>query len=231
MFLQTPKKKLRHKYINVFSLKQQSGSPSPSSSLVSYRTAGRSEQLQEDHTRVEQSDWNPRVHPLSSFVPVQEWHWNQLLQHGMATPVPSAPTHQTLWVSNKVRRPPISWARCNVNLWYRKMYPCISLLASWGQILSSRRGCFNVSGRKTNTKLLRYKSKKFCELTEGKLDAALRIQCLRLQWWRQSCYCSSTRGQMTRKSFQTFFNPSGFPAEVVHSSPTISNFVKLLPTP
>lgn len=54
IFLQTPKKKLRHKYINEFSLKQQSGSSSHSSSLVSYRTAGRSEQLQEDHIRVKQ---------------------------------------------------------------------------------------------------------------------------------------------------------------------------------
>lgn len=60
------KKKLRHKYINEFSLKQQSGSPS--SSLVSYGTAGRSEQLQEDHTRAMQSDRNP----LPRFVPVQE---------------------------------------------------------------------------------------------------------------------------------------------------------------
>lgn len=50
------KKKLRHKYINEFSLKQQSGSPSQSSSLVSCGTAGRSEQLQEDHTRAKPSD-------------------------------------------------------------------------------------------------------------------------------------------------------------------------------
>lgn len=43
-------------FINEFSLKQQSGSPSHSSSLVSYGRAGRSEQLHEDHTRVKQSD-------------------------------------------------------------------------------------------------------------------------------------------------------------------------------
>lgn len=28
-----------------------------------------------------------------------------------------------------------------------------------------------------------------------------------------------------------FLNLSGFPAEVAHSSPTVSSFVKLLPTP
>lgn len=205
MFLQTPKKKLRHKYINEFSLKQQSGSPSQSSSLVSCRTAGRSEQLQEDHTRVKQSDWTPHVHPLPRFVPVQEWHRNQLLQYGMATPVPSAPTHQTLWVSNKVIRPSLSRARCNMNLWCRKMYPQISLLGSWGQILSSRHGCLNASGRKTNTKLLRYKSEKLCELTEGEMDAAHRIQCFCLQWQRQSPYCSSTRGQRDKRASKTNF--------------------------
>lgn len=203
MFLQTPKKKSQTQ----FSLKQQSGSCSHSSSLVSYGTAGRSEQLQEDHTRVTHNDRNPCVHCLPGCVPAQEWHWNQLLQHGIATPVPSAPTHQTLWVSNKVMRPPISWARCNVDLQCRKMYPRISLLVSWGQILSSRWGCFNASGRKTNTKLLRYKSKKFCELTEGRLDAGFRIQCLCLQWWRQSHHCPSTRGQTRREFPDLFFLP------------------------
>lgn len=173
------------------------------------------------------------VFTLPRFVPVQEWHWNQLLQHGVATPVPSAPTHQTLWVSNKVMRPPLSWARCNMNLWCRKMHPQISLLASWGQILSSRWGCLNISGRKTNIELLRYKSEKLCKLTEGKLDTAHRIQCFCLQWWRQTSNCSSTRGQMRQESFQNyfFFNFSGFLAEVSHSSPTVSSFVKLLQTP
>lgn len=66
------KKKLRHKHINEFSLRQQSGSPSHSSSLVSYGRADRSEQLQKDHIRVKQSDRNPLVHPLPRFVPVQE---------------------------------------------------------------------------------------------------------------------------------------------------------------
>lgn len=169
MFLQTPKKKKISDTVQPEAAVWQL-QPQQLSGFIC--TAGRSEQLQEDHTRGKHNDRNPRVHCLPRFVPAQEWHWNQLLQHGRATPVPSAPTHQTLWVSNKVMRPPVSWARCNVDLWCRKMHPRISLLVSWGQILSSRWGCFNASGRKTNTKLLRYKSKKFCELTERRLDAA-----------------------------------------------------------
>lgn len=162
------------------------------------------------------------------------WHWNQLLQQGMATPVPPAPTHQSFWVSNKVMRPPISWARCNVNRCCRKMSPRISLLLSWGQVLSSRWGCLNASGRKTDTKLLRYKKWKAvwayrrwagCSTQDSvPLFAMVKAELLLLQHNR-------TNEMRELPDLFFFFNLSGFPAEVVHSSPTVSSFVKLLQTP